>query len=741
MDDLLLRVDGKKPEDSKKEPSRSEIISLQSSLDEIQEELYHSYGLNWLAKDYFEYHKSSNNDLDNWRKGFSFELPSIKSRQELRREGLIGDIKTKLEKEKKILIIGQSGSSKSTIIMELMCDYFDAGYNIYYNKGISELKNADGLVNFIENRLKMNEKILVAVDDAHNDRTNSIFYVVDKMSNSELTKDLRFIITVRLPEFKWLLEGLDKVQEELRKSIRKLTGDLNSIYDIPYFTKKEIRDFIKLYLLNVDDGEADKKSEEVYDYTMGDPIMVKFAVLGKGLEKDIEEMNDRYLRPQQEMKTMLICSLLDISNIAITDRMLELCGVLESAYHLNGSLLHRNAEGKWRTKHPRWDKGLFSFLYGNNTRMTVSNSRKQDLKDSLVAICEMREETVAYSAITALYDMVRQNFVPIELFEIVFKESILHKPMFLSKEKISSIFVLISEAYYVLKEYQNALDSSNEALKWNLRNAMAHNKKGVALTYLERDDEAVICFDKALDMDPGLASVWMHKGNALDFSGHHKEALACYDKALEIDPHYLSLLASINRGGCFYNMGRYKEAIKCLDKVLNIINSEKMPKLLELLELNEREGLLYQIPSYESHAYGLKGMCLSKLGRHEEALRCFDKGLEIDPNNTNTWYQRGNALFELGKYEAAINAYQELLNICPSGWLDVWLRKGALHALLDNNKEAVECYDRVLKIDSNLAKVWFFKGQALIKLSRSDAQYCLDKAKKLGFNVSSLKKN
>ena len=97
--------------------------------------------------------------------------------------------------------------------------------------------------------------------------------------------------------------------------------------------------------------------------------------------------------------------------------------------------------------------------------------------------------------------------------------------MFLSKEKISSIFVLISEAYYILGEFQSALDSSNEAVKWNPRNAMAYNKKGVALTYLERDNEAVECFDKALDIDPGLAAAWMHKGNALDFSGHHKEAL------------------------------------------------------------------------------------------------------------------------------------------------------------------------------------------------------------------------
>src|SRR5918995_4345132 len=230
---------------------------------------------------------------------------------------------------------------------------------------------------------------------------------------------------------------------------------------------EEIRDFIRLYLENEDDGEVDKMSKEVYDYTIGDPIMVKFAVLGKGLEQDVEEMYDRYLKLQQEMKTMLICSLLDISNIAITDRMIELCGVRESALHLNGSILHRSAEGLWRTKHPRWDRGLFSFLYGNNTRITMSNRRKQDLKDSLYAIFDLREETVTYSAIMTLYDMGRAKFVPIEIFEDIFKECIRHKPMILSREKLSSIFVLVSEAYYVLHEFQHALVSSNDALKWN----------------------------------------------------------------------------------------------------------------------------------------------------------------------------------------------------------------------------------------------------------------------------------
>jgi hypothetical protein len=60
-----------------------------------------------------------------------------------------------------------------------------------------------------------------------------------------------------------LLHGLDKIEEEIRKSIRKLNADPNFIYQLPYFTKEEIKDFMRLYL--EDDYVTDEKSEEIYD--------------------------------------------------------------------------------------------------------------------------------------------------------------------------------------------------------------------------------------------------------------------------------------------------------------------------------------------------------------------------------------------------------------------------------------------------------------------------------------------
>jgi hypothetical protein len=133
----------------------------------------------------------------------------------------------------------------------------------------------------------------------------------------------------------------------------------------------------------------------------------KFSVFGQGLDKDVEEMYHRCLKSQLEMKSMLICSLLDISNIGITNKVLERCGVLMGAYSLDGKTLSQSYEGSWRTKHTRWDQELFSFLYKENNRALLEQ-RKQDLKDSLFALYSMKEEDITYSVIGTLYSLAAQ---------------------------------------------------------------------------------------------------------------------------------------------------------------------------------------------------------------------------------------------------------------------------------------------------------------------------------------------
>lgn len=92
------------------------------------------------------------------------------------------------------------------------------------------------------------------------------------------------------------------------------------------------------------------------------PIMVKFAVNGKGLEEDVKERYDRYLTDPMSVQTMLICSLLDIANLETRDKLLEGMELIEYAHGLNHATIYQYSDGIWKTIHPRWDLELLSFL-------------------------------------------------------------------------------------------------------------------------------------------------------------------------------------------------------------------------------------------------------------------------------------------------------------------------------------------------------------------------------------------
>ena len=62
------------------------------------------------------------------------------------------------------------------------------------------------------------------------------------------------------------------------------------------------------------------------------------------------------------------------------------------------------------------------------------------------------------------------------------------------------------------------------------------DNKGNALSALGRKEEAIACYDRALEIEPRYAHAWNNKGIALSALGRKEEAIACYDRALEIDP-------------------------------------------------------------------------------------------------------------------------------------------------------------------------------------------------------------
>ena len=60
--------------------------------------------------------------------------------------------------------------------------------------------------------------------------------------------------------------------------------------------------------------------------------------------------------------------------------------------------------------------------------------------------------------------------------------------------------------------------------------------------------------------------------------------------------------------------------------------------------------------------------------KYNEALRCFDRSLEIDPNDADTWYYKADTLLHMERYEEAIQAHHMVIELKPDypGYTKEW---------------------------------------------------------------------
>jgi tetratricopeptide (TPR) repeat protein len=63
-------------------------------------------------------------------------------------------------------------------------------------------------------------------------------------------------------------------------------------------------------------------------------------------------------------------------------------------------------------------------------------------------------------------------------------------------------------------------------------------KKGLTHAKIEDYEEAIKCFDRAVQIDPNNVLAWISKANALIEYGNGEEAKKCLDKASKIDSKY-----------------------------------------------------------------------------------------------------------------------------------------------------------------------------------------------------------
>lgn len=135
-------------------------------------------------------------------------------------------------------------------------------------------------------------------------------------------------------------------------------------------------------------------------------------------------------------------------------------------------------------------------------------------------------------------------------------------------------------------------------------------------------------------------SMYMNVG-MLHLGSNDEAAVEAFDEEIREHPEYA--LAWLNKGVALHNLNRHEAAIQCYNKVLDI----------SVVELCVMEACFQ------------KGLALVGQRKFSESIRYFDRVLEIDPGDIPSWAGKGEALFTLGRNEEAIVSYEEALKIRP----------------------------------------------------------------------------
>ena len=650
-------------------------------------------GLKYLPPDYFRVNiRSSYQGFDKWKNGFPFKLQDIMHGHHFQRTDIINEIISKLDDNNNeyhaLLLLGKSGTSKSILLMDIICHYFKKDFIVLYNFGEEEIKDVFELENSLRIRLKDGNKILVAVDNVNDKKTAAIFSIIDSLRAYEEKKDnIRFILTGRQPEFdRFVNDRLDTVSEPVRQSIQNLHKQIS--YSIPNFTPIEIQSFLeryknedevkgfvtnnnfdynKLFVLK-DQTTLNNISSFIYEKTNGDPILLKFFIFGKGFATDVQYRFFNYMKSSEiKLKSMLVCVMLDRAEIAITFDLIDRMKLTESTFELtNETLTFSEDEKRWKTIHPKWDLELLAYLY-NIKDYAILEKRKTLLRKALELLMNnLSNEKDRFSIFGFLYDSTTIDTEENQKFPISVLESIITNKRNLLYEYLSEYSTYNLYSYYIAKNYyysnlfKKFLDTVEEALKIIPNGIDALGNKGIALNKLGQHEEAIKCYDEIITkLDPKHLLAWLYKGVALSKLGQSEEAIKCYDEIItKLDSKDIDALN--NKGWALYNLGQQEEAIKCYDEVITKLDPKNV------------------------NAWYNKGVALHMLCQYEEAIKCYDEiTTKLDPNYVSAWHGKGAALGMLGKYEEAIDYFNKALSIDPD-YADALKHKKIVEEKLQN---------------------------------------------------------
>ena len=227
-----------------------------------------------------------------------------------------------------------------------------------------------------------------------------------------------------------------------------------------------------------------------------------------------------------------------------------------------------------------------------------------------------------------------------------------------------------------LGQFEDALAAHDRAIELSPDFAEAHDNRGVALEHLGRFAEALEAHGRALALRPDSPRTLHNRAAVLLRLSRPRDALISLDRALALSPKFPEALH--NRGVALLKLRRPAEALEAVDQALAIKPDYRQAlrsRGMVLVELHRPEEALVACEALlasDDSALQVRAAALMEMNRPEDAIKELEQAVSGDDDPATVWTLRAQALHKLGQFDEALSCYRKALEVEPNNPVCQW---------------------------------------------------------------------
>ncbi|HQU84657.1 MAG TPA: tetratricopeptide repeat protein [Pyrinomonadaceae bacterium] len=259
------------------------------------------------------------------------------------------------------------------------------------------------------------------------------------------------------------------------------------------------------------------------------------------------------------------------------------------------------------------------------------------------------------------------------------------------KAQASKLFAGVGEYYIDQENTEKAIEFFRESVTLDAKNGDAKKGlsealalKGNTLLVDEKPDTAKAFFEESLKNNPNNAVAFFGLGEVYSALEKDDEAIVNYEKSLSLDKDLTEI--NVPLGILYYQKGEIAKADALLTRALA------------------------SSPNDAETQYFL-GLVRYAQNRNQESLTAFRQSLKTDPNNAELNFRIGQALERMDQNNEAIAAFNEAVKLKPQ-YFEAQFELGNLYYQSEKYADAVKSFEAAKRLKNDSIEVYVNLGDA-----------------------------